>query len=212
MHPSREASTPQTPHQSAYLEVAFSLKPELQLLFGFEHIQRSDGGGLDLLQALYPLGRKLLTPGARGGDLGNGTFNDIVLHWRLHICSLYVLIFLADVKRKCNPACIGKGDQKMAKPDALFVTDAQLAERIGLTTEQIKAKTSTLEKSGFPSKDVMFENRRYWPAVRAWLDRRYGLYGAHGHNAYPLDEEELWKRSGGRTAPPGLDGKENWKR
>lgn len=98
----------------------------------------------------------------------------------------------------------------MAKSDALFVTDAQLAERIGLTTEQMKAKTATLEKSGFPTKDVMFENRRYWPAVRAWLDRRYGLYGSDVHGPYAPDEQEPWKRKGGRTAPPGLDGKENW--
>ncbi|MCD1267221.1 hypothetical protein B5M44_26220 [Shinella sumterensis] len=99
----------------------------------------------------------------------------------------------------------------MAKPDALFITDAQLAERIGLTTEQMKAKTSVLEKSGFPTKDVMFENRRYWPAVRAWLDRRYGLYCSDVHGPNAPDEQEPWKCKGGRVTPPGIDGKENWK-
>jgi hypothetical protein len=27
--------------------------------------------------------------------------------------------------------------------------------------------------SGFPQKQALWGNRRYWPAVRAWLDRQY---------------------------------------
>lgn len=98
----------------------------------------------------------------------------------------------------------------MTKAPKLFVTDAECAERIGLTTEQFKDALLAAKKAGFPMKDPLFENRRYWPAVRAWLDRRYGLYGSDVHGPYAPDEQEPWKRPGGRTAPPGLDGKENW--
>lgn len=79
----------------------------------------------------------------------------------------------------------------MAKFDSLFVTEAQCAERLGLSTDQFKTALLAATKSGFPMPDPLFENRRYWPAVRAWLDRRYGM-GAEG------------------STPPGLDGKENW--
>ncbi|MDW9582671.1 winged helix-turn-helix domain-containing protein [Sinorhizobium meliloti] len=81
----------------------------------------------------------------------------------------------------------------MSKSTGLFVTDAQCAERMGLTREQFKLALLAAGKAGFPPADPTFANRRYWPAVKAWLDRRYGLYQG---NAV--------------TAPPGLDGTEKW--
>lgn len=78
----------------------------------------------------------------------------------------------------------------MAKSDKLFVTDAECAERTGLTTEQFKGALPALTKAGFPAPDPLFANRRYWPACKAFLDRRYGL--------------------GNLTKPPGLDGEERW--
>ena len=80
----------------------------------------------------------------------------------------------------------------MPKPDKLFVTEAECAERIGVSTEDFKAIAIVAEKSGMPMKDPLFKGRRYWPAVSAWLDLRYGL------------------SSGSITVPPGLDGEENW--
>lgn len=99
----------------------------------------------------------------------------------------------------------------MAKSHKLFVTDAECAERIGLTTEQFKIALPAATKSGFPIKDPLFAERRYWPAVKAWLDRRYGLHGSDFYGPYAPDEVEPWKRNGGRTAAPGIDGEENWK-
>lgn len=81
----------------------------------------------------------------------------------------------------------------MSKNTGLFVSEAQCAERMGLTTEQLKQALLAVSKAGFPPPDPSFANRRYWPAVKAWLDRRYGLY--HGNAT---------------IAPPGLDGTENW--
>lgn len=97
----------------------------------------------------------------------------------------------------------------MAKSDTLFVTEAQCAERLGLSLEQFKTASLAAAKSGFPMPDPLFANRRYWPAVRAWCDRRYGMAGGNVHSPYAPDEQEPWK-SKGVTAPPGLDGKENW--
>ena len=46
----------------------------------------------------------------------------------------------------------------------------------------------SLEKQGFPQIDPVF-GRRYWPAIKQWLDKRYGL-------------NSQW--------PSAVDGKENW--
>lgn len=63
----------------------------------------------------------------------------------------------------------------MSKSDKLFVTDAECAARIGISTEDFKAMLPTLEKSGFPVKDPSFNEMHYWPAIKAYLDKRAGL-------------------------------------
>lgn len=83
--------------------------------------------------------------------------------------------------------------------DPLFLTDAEIAGRLGLTADDWRAASAALSKSGLPAPDPVFLNRRYWPAVRAYLDRRAGLT----HNAAPLavDGEENWNvRADGRNA------------
>lgn len=81
----------------------------------------------------------------------------------------------------------------MTAKNALFVTDAQLAERMGLPTVKLQELLPTITKAGFPAPDPLFENRRYWPACQAFLDRRYGL-AASSPSAIPaLDGEERWK-------------------
>ncbi|TCA28417.1 winged helix-turn-helix domain-containing protein [Rhizobium leguminosarum bv. viciae] len=73
-----------------------------------------------------------------------------------------------------------------------FVTEGQLAERLGLTLDQLKIALPAAEKSGFPVKDPLFADRRYWPACVAWLDRRYGLADDKGGSFVP-DGREHWK-------------------
>ncbi|EHK77737.1 hypothetical protein SM0020_12455 [Sinorhizobium meliloti CCNWSX0020] len=81
----------------------------------------------------------------------------------------------------------------MTKASALFLTDAQLAERMGIATELLKSALPALQKSGFPAPDPLFQNRRYWPACQAFLDRRYGLAASSVSQANPgLDGEEKW--------------------
>lgn len=82
----------------------------------------------------------------------------------------------------------------MARSDILFVTDAECAARIGMSTEDFKVIAATLEKSGFPFRDPLFKNRRYWPAVRAYLDRRAGLETKFVRRQHPEveDGKEKW--------------------
>lgn len=82
----------------------------------------------------------------------------------------------------------------MAQADKLFVTDAECAARIGVSTEDFKAMTPTLERSGFPFRDPLFKNRRYWPAVKAYLDKRAGLESKFVRRQHPevKDGKEKW--------------------
>lgn len=80
----------------------------------------------------------------------------------------------------------------MSKADALFLTEAQIAGRMGLTTEQLKLAMPALQKSGFPMPDPLFAGRRYWPACQAFLDKRYGLASVSPQGNFALDGEEKW--------------------
>lgn len=81
----------------------------------------------------------------------------------------------------------------MTKANALFLTDAQLAERMGISTALLDTALPALDKAGFPAPDPLFQNRRYWPACQAFLDRRYGLASSSAPQANPaLDGEEKW--------------------
>jgi hypothetical protein len=58
----------------------------------------------------------------------------------------------------------------------LYVSDAELIRRIGAPEKYMRKILPGLEsKYGFPRKQPLFDNRRYWPAVKAWLDKRNGL-------------------------------------
>ena len=80
----------------------------------------------------------------------------------------------------------------------LFLTEGEIADRLGMATLKWQATASALEKGGLPTPNPLFENRRYWPAVRAFLDRRAGLI----HNASTLnrDGEEHWDDDRGRKS------------
>lgn len=81
----------------------------------------------------------------------------------------------------------------MSKADKLYLTDSECAARIGVSTEEFKSALVELDRQGFPMKDPLFANRRYWPSVRAWFDRRYGLgdKSAHSRSGAP-DGKEKW--------------------
>ena len=62
----------------------------------------------------------------------------------------------------------------------LFVDDAELIRRLGVAEKIARPAIYGLENkrdSGFPQKQVLWGNRRYWPVLRAWFDRQYGARG-----------------------------------
>jgi hypothetical protein len=60
--------------------------------------------------------------------------------------------------------------------DKLYLLDSELIRRLGVPEKTMRGILPALEaKYGFPRKQALFGNRRYWPAVKAWLDKHNGL-------------------------------------
>lgn len=81
----------------------------------------------------------------------------------------------------------------MSRPaDPLFKSDAEIAARLGvkLATWEAHARILEIEAPAI-KKDPLYENKRYWPCVRAALDDYAGLTTA----SPPLakDGEEHWE-------------------
>lgn len=61
--------------------------------------------------------------------------------------------------------------------DKLYVTDAELIRRMGVPEKTARQTLRALDahpRSGFPQKQKIWGNRRYWPAVQAYLERTSG--------------------------------------
>jgi hypothetical protein len=63
------------------------------------------------------------------------------------------------------------------KRETLYITDAELIRRMGVPEKIARANIKALDekRTDFPKKDKFWGGRRYWPAVKAWLDRNSGL-------------------------------------
>lgn len=64
------------------------------------------------------------------------------------------------------------------RPETLWVTDAELIRRMGVPEKKARHILQYFDNNPnllFPRKDKLFGDRRYWPAVRAFLDRRNRL-------------------------------------
>jgi hypothetical protein len=59
--------------------------------------------------------------------------------------------------------------------EKLYVSDEELRQRLGVGEDALRVAVKQLERNGFPKKDPLFSKKRYWPAVKAFLDRRNGL-------------------------------------
>lgn len=62
--------------------------------------------------------------------------------------------------------------------ETLFVTDEELMKRLGVSPQVGRPALEVLDRdqrSCFPKKDPLWGNRRYWPAVKMFLDRTHGL-------------------------------------
>lgn len=62
--------------------------------------------------------------------------------------------------------------------ETLYITDAELIRRLGVPEKiaRLAIKELDRQRTGFPQKSPLWGGkRRYWPAVKAWLDRDNGL-------------------------------------
>ena len=71
-----------------------------------------------------------------------------------------------------------QNDQSGQRParETLWITDAELIRRIGVPEKIARVAIHGLDAqrgSGFPQKQKLWGDRRYWPAVRAYLDHTY---------------------------------------
>lgn len=62
------------------------------------------------------------------------------------------------------------------KSHTLFVTDAELIQRLGVPEELGHALLQDFDAKHptFPKRQELWGDRRYWPAVKAWLDKTCG--------------------------------------
>lgn len=63
--------------------------------------------------------------------------------------------------------------------DKLLVTDAELIRRLGVPEKIGRLALKALDEapSGFPRKQKLWGDRRYWPAVLAYLEHTGGRLG-----------------------------------
>jgi hypothetical protein len=57
--------------------------------------------------------------------------------------------------------------------ERLYVSDDELPGIVGVDKEALGVAIRMLDanpRSGFPKKDPLFGNKRYWPKVKAWFE------------------------------------------
>lgn len=62
--------------------------------------------------------------------------------------------------------------------ETLYITDEELIRRLGAPRKAARAALHMLDRDrskGFPQKQALWGNRRYWPAVKAYFERTNGL-------------------------------------
>jgi hypothetical protein len=78
--------------------------------------------------------------------------------------------------------------QRDASKDGLFPCEAEIARRLSQTPRDWAAKATVLERRGLPRVDPLMGGR-YWPAVRAFWNKNYGLSNVDA--SQPDGEENL---------------------
>lgn len=61
--------------------------------------------------------------------------------------------------------------------EKLFLTDAELRRRLGVPEREFRQAIQQLDSkpTGFPKKQKLWGDRRWWPAVEAYLNRTGGI-------------------------------------
>lgn len=85
---------------------------------------------------------------------------------------------------------------RLREKDKLFLTDAELIRRLGVPKHIARPVIAEMEKkAGFPRKQKLWGDRRYWPAIEKWLERRSGMLDDGAARLIPEHREH-------RTRPP----------
>jgi hypothetical protein len=90
--------------------------------------------------------------------------------------------------------------------DTLYKSDVEIARELGVPPAKWRANAVVLERRGLPPPDPMFDGKRYWPAVKAFLDRRNGLGAALAPAFAPDGEEHFGDKRDGRRIPKAATG------
>ncbi|MFO1100160.1 MAG: hypothetical protein U1E81_18320 [Xanthobacteraceae bacterium] len=72
------------------------------------------------------------------------------------------------------PARRDRPDPRSAGAFGLFPSEKEIARRLSQDAASWRAKAQVLERDGLPRIDPIMGGR-YWPAVRAFWNKRYGL-------------------------------------
>lgn len=60
-----------------------------------------------------------------------------------------------------------------------WVQDSEIMQRLRLPEKVVRAALHVVDKEplkyGFPPKEKLWGDRRYWPAVEKWFEREYAL-------------------------------------
>ena len=56
----------------------------------------------------------------------------------------------------------------------LYISEDEIASRVGVGRKRWRSLAATLERDGLPKRNPVI-GKRYWPAVRSFLDRMEGV-------------------------------------
>lgn len=79
---------------------------------------------------------------------------------------------------------------KPPAPPGLYLSEAEIAARVGVGLARWKSLAPTLERDGLPKKNVLI-GKRYWPKVRQFLDTMEGMTQAGSPTSQ--QRKENWK-------------------
>jgi hypothetical protein len=96
-------------------------------------------------------------------------------------------------------------DALMPDPDPLYVTEAECAQRVGVSLDDWKTVLPKLERIGLPGPSKIFPGKRYWPAIRRFFDSQEPAGRTSSMKADPLAGESAelteWLRRSQRPRP-----------
>lgn len=74
--------------------------------------------------------------------------------------------------------------------DAIYLTDKEIARKLGVSAEKWESISIALEKEGLPRRDALFDDRRCWPACNEFLIKRAS--GASVNTTLPVENGGMY--------------------